>query len=82
MTTSTDFKNDLKEILHQYLGHLSSAENKRNFLTEELEVRFTPYKKSFFSKADYDNVIARLMSSDVGGDGDTGTIRGEQLNTK
>ena len=64
MTTSTDFKNDLKEILHQYLGHLSSAENKRNFLTEELEVRFTPYKKSFFSKADYDNVIARLMSSD------------------
>ena len=63
--STADFKNDLKEMLHQYLGHLSSAENKRNFLTEELEVRFTPpIKQSFFSKTDYDNVVARLMASD------------------
>ncbi len=63
--STADFKNDLKEMLHQYLGHLSSAENKRNFLTEELEVRFTPpSKQSFFSKTDYDNVVARLMASD------------------
>jgi len=59
----SDFKNDLKDMLHQYLGHLSSAENKRNFFTEELEVRFTPYRKPYFSKTDYDNVIARLMAS-------------------
>ena len=63
--STADFKNDLNELLHQYLGHLSSAENKRNFLTEELEVRFTPpIKQSFFSKTDYDNVVARLMASD------------------
>ena len=63
--STADFKNDLKEMLHQYLGHLSSAENKRNFLIEELEVRFTPsIKQSFFSKTDYDNVVARLMASD------------------
>ena len=64
MSTSHDFKNDLKEMLHHYLGHLSSAENKRNFLTEELEVRFTPYKQPSFSKTEYDNVISRLKACD------------------
>ena len=51
-------------MLHHYLGHLSSAENKRNFQNEEFEVRFTPYKQPFFTKTDYDNVISRLMASD------------------
>lgn len=60
--STTDFKNDFKHMLHQYLGHLSSGENKRNFLTEEFEVRFQPYKQPFFSKCDYDNVISRLMA--------------------
>ena len=61
--STTDFKNDFKHMLHQYLGHLSSGENKRNFLTEEFEVRFQPYKQPFFSKCDYDNVISRLMAA-------------------
>jgi mRNA (guanine-N7-)-methyltransferase len=64
MSASPDFKNELKEMLHHYLGHLSSAENKRNFQNEEFEVRFTPYKQPFFTKTDYDNVISRLMASD------------------
>jgi mRNA (guanine-N7-)-methyltransferase len=65
MSSQSDFKKDLQQMLMHYLAHLMGGkDNKatRTFMIEELEVRFKPYNKKFFSKNDYDNVISRLMA--------------------
>ncbi len=59
---SSTFRNDVQDMLEQYLAHLMANKGKKHFMMEELEVRFNPYKKKFFSKTDYDNVIAHLMA--------------------
>ena len=61
MSAQSDFKNNLKLMLMHYLAHVSGNQNKRNFMNEELEVRFKPNNQKFFGKTDYDNVISRLM---------------------
>jgi len=66
MSSSSEFKKDLQQMLMHYLAHLMGHEKKghRTFMNEELEVRFKPHNKQFFSKNDYDNVISRLMACD------------------
>jgi len=66
MSSSSEFKKDLQQMLMHYLAHLIGHQKKGNrvFMNEEMEVRFKPYKKNFFSKNDYDNVISRLMACD------------------
>lgn len=64
MSSTSDFKKELQQMLMQYLAHLIGNEKKgtRVFMNEELEVRFKPHNKKIFSKNDYDNVISRLMA--------------------
>ena len=64
MSSSSEFKKDLQQMLMHYLAHVMGHEKKgqRIFMNEELEVRFKPHNKKFFSKNDYDNVISRLMA--------------------
>ena len=64
MSSSSEFKKELQQMLMHYLEHLTKYEKKgnRTFMNEELEVRFKPHNKAFFSKNDYDNVISRLMA--------------------
>ena len=61
MSSPSDFKNNLKEMLMYYLASRHDNKRKDYFMNEELEVRFKPNKQKFFSKTDYDNVISRLM---------------------
>lgn len=67
MSSSSDFKKELQQMLMHYLAHLMGAKDKKGtrvFMNEELEVRFKPHNKKIFSKNDYDNVISRLMACD------------------
>ena len=59
---SNTFKDDLRDMIGRYLAHLSGNKGSKHFMAEELEVRFNPYNKKFFSKTDYDNVISHLMA--------------------
>ena len=74
MSSSSEFKKDLQQMLMHYLAHLMGHEKKghRTFMNEELEVRFKPHNKQFFSKNDYDNVISRLMACDYKCNNSTG----------
>ncbi len=58
----SSFREDVQTMLEQYLAHLMTNKGLKHFMMEELEVRFNPYNKKFFSKTDYDNVIAHLMA--------------------
>ncbi len=66
MSSQSDFKKELENMLNHYLAHLVKYEKKgaRNFFVEELEIRFKPHGKKYFNKTDYDKVISRLKSCD------------------